>query len=193
MVGVRWGDNYGNGYTYNAAHEVKNSFVLNSLYKDCFSGQWHNQLPAQANEWIYETTALNTFGRQYFNVHDNYLSQPDPVHHPMNTTWNPAVHGALIAPFMPVPGSNVGVAISSYAPAQSDVSAYVGTYTVRLSTFSSKTVTVDWAVIGKVDPYGPDTTLLTGTLTFAPGETLKTINAAFPGPNNYALLRVKLM
>jgi hypothetical protein len=190
MVGVRWGDNYGSGYTYNATHEVKNSFVLNSFYKDCFSGNWH---PTAANAWIYQTAALNTFGRQYFNVHNNYLSQPDPVHHPANTTWNPAVHGALLAPFMPVPGSNVGVAISSYAPAQSDTSAYVGTYTVRLSTFSSKTVTVDWAVVGKVDQFGPDMTLLTGTLTFAPGETLKTINAAFPGPNNYAFLHVKLM
>ena len=43
---------------------------------------------------------------------------------------------------MPVPGSAVGVAISSYAPAQSDTSAFPGTFTVRLSTFSSKPVSV---------------------------------------------------
>jgi hypothetical protein len=41
MVGVRWGDNYGSGYNYNATMEVKNSFVLNSHFKDAFSGQWH--------------------------------------------------------------------------------------------------------------------------------------------------------
>jgi hypothetical protein len=32
--------------------------------------------------------------------------------------------------------------------------------------------------------------ILSGALNFAPGETLKTINAAFPGPNNYVLLHV---
>ena len=190
MVGVRWGDNYGPGYTYNPTHEVKNSIVLNSLYKDCFSGNWHD---SAANAWIYQTSALNTFGRQYFNVHDNHLSQPDLLRHPANTTWNPAVNGALLAPFMPVPGSNVGVAISSYAPAQSDTSAYPGTFTVRLSTFSSQAVSVDYFVIGKTDPLGGAETLLaSGTLNFAAGETLKTITAAVASPGNYGLIRVAL-
>ncbi len=190
MVGVRWGDNYGSGYSYNQTHEVRNSIVLNSLYKDCLSGQWH---PSQTNAWIYQTTALNTFGRQYFNVHNNYLSQPDPAHHPNNLAWNPAANGALLAPFMPVPGSNVGVAISSYAPAQSDTSAYPGTFTVRLSTFSSQAVSVGYSVIGKADAFGSgETVLATGTLNFAAGETLKTITAAVASPGNYGLLRVAL-
>lgn len=190
MVGVRWGDNYGSGRTYNQTHEVKNSIVLNSLYKDCFSGQWH---PTQANAWIYQTTALNTFGRPYFNVHDNLLSQPDPVRHPANTAWNPAAHGALLAPFMPVPGSNVGVAISSYAPAQDDPAVYPGSFTVRLSTFSSQAVTVDWAVIGKVEAFGnAGSTLAAGTLTFAPGETLKPIVAPVASPESYELIHVDL-
>ena len=190
MVGVRWGDNYGPGYSYNGSMEVKNSLVLNSLYKDAFSGQWNT---TATNGWIYETTAANTFGRQYFNVHDNYLSQPDPLHHPSNTAWNAAANGALIAPFMPVPGSNVGVAISSYAPAQSDTSAYPGTFTVRLSTFSSHPVSVDYSVVGKTDPLaGADTILAGGTLTFAAGETLKTISPAVASPGSYALIRVAL-
>ncbi|MEO7319323.1 MAG: hypothetical protein ABIZ56_10075, partial [Chthoniobacteraceae bacterium] len=130
MVGARWGDNYGTGYIYNASMEVKNSLLLHNFYKDAFSGQWH---PTQANAWIYQTTNLTaTTNHPYFNVHNNYLSQPDALHHPLNTAWNPAAHGALLAPFMPVPGSNVGVAISSYAPTQSDTSAYPGTFTVRL-------------------------------------------------------------
>ncbi len=41
MVGVRRGDNYGPGYSYNGAMEVKNFLVLNSLYKDAYSGQWN--------------------------------------------------------------------------------------------------------------------------------------------------------
>ncbi len=190
MVGVRWGDNYGAGYVYNGSMEVKNSLLLNSLYKDAFSGQWN---ATAANAWIYETTNTNTFGRQYFNVHDNRVTQFDALHHPVNTLWNPAANGALLAPFMPVPGSNVGVAISSYAAAQSDTAAYPGTFTVRLSTFSSHAVSVDWFVIGKVDPFaGTETVLASGALTFAAGETLKTISPAVASPGNYGLLRVAL-
>ncbi len=191
MVGVRWGDNYGSGYSYNGSMEVKNSFLLNSLFRDAFSGQWH---PTQANAWIYQdATAVNSFGRPYFNVHNNHLSQPDPLHHPANTTWNPAIHGSLIAPFMPVPGSAVGVAISSYAPPQSDTAAFPGTFTVRLSTFSSQPVGVAWSVLGKIDPLGgSETVLASGTVSFAAGETLKTIAPAVASPGSYALLRVAL-
>jgi hypothetical protein len=191
MVGARWGDNYGSGYGYNATMEVKNSFLLNSVYRDAFSGNWH---PTNANGWIYEdASATNTFGRPYFNVHNNYLSQPDAVHHPNNTTWNATSHGSLIAPFMPVPGSNVGVAVARYAPIQESVNSYSGQYTVRLSTFSSRPVTVDWAILGKTDFFADvETTLLAGTLTFAPGETRKSIDAAFPSPINYSILHVAL-
>ncbi|MEK0449482.1 MAG: hypothetical protein RL088_1750 [Verrucomicrobiota bacterium] len=192
MVGVRWGDNYGSGYNYNGTMEVKNSLLLNSMYKDAFSGQWH---PTQSNAWIYQTTNTNSFGKPYFNVHDNHISQPNPVHHPLNTAWNPAnpAHSALIEPFMPVPGSNVGVAISTYQTQQSDTSAYAGTFTARLSTFSSKTVSVGWAVFGKVDPLGEsETTLASGTLTFQPGDTLESFTAAVPTPGNYGMIRVAL-
>ncbi len=191
MVGVRWGDNYGSGYSYNSATEVRNSYVLSSIYRDAFSGQWH---PTQANAWIYQTTALNSFGNPYFNVHTNYLSQPDPVHHPSNTAWNPSLDGALIEPFMPVPGSNVGVAISSYDPAQSPTAAYPGTFTVRLSTFSSRQVSVDYAVFGKSDPSSnAEVSLGGGSLVFESGQTLKTISPPpVANPGSYSILRVAL-
>ena len=190
MVGVRWGDNYGSGYNYNSTMEVKNSFILNNFYHDAFSGQWH---PTQTNAWIYQTTALNTLGTPYFNVHDNRISQFDSVNHPVNTQWNPPAHAAFLAPFMPVPGSNVGVAISTYAAAQGDTSTYPGAFTARLSTFSSNVVSVGWAVIGKTDPFSnAETTLASGALTFQPGETLKSIAAPVATPGNYGLIRVAL-
>jgi hypothetical protein len=187
MVGVRWGDNY-DSFNYNASVEVKNSFVLNSFFKDAFSGQWRTD-----NGWIYQTTATNSFGRAYFNVHDNHLSQPDTVNHPSNTTWNPSTHGVLIEPYMPVPGSNVGVAISSYAAAQGGTSAFPGIFTVRLSTFSSKPVSVDWSVIGKTDPNSQtEITVGGGMLEFAPGEMFKTIAPLVASPGNFSLIRVAL-
>ena len=189
MVAVRWGDNYGSGYSYNGSMEVKNSFLLNSGYRDTFSFNWH---PTAANAWIYQTSATNTFGRAYFNVHDNHLTQPDAVNHPGNTTWNPVAHGALIEPFMPVPGSSVGVAISSYEAAQPETSAFPGSFLVRLSTFSSREVAVGWSVIGKTILDGPDVVLATGTLAFSPGEIFKTITPVVGTPQNYAMLRVAL-
>jgi hypothetical protein len=187
MVGVRWGDNYGSGYNYNGSFEVKDCFILHNHFKDAFSGQWH---PTQANGWIYQTTALNSFGKPYFNLHDNHLSQPDPLNHPANSTWDPVLHAPLIEPFMPVPGSAVGVAISSYAPAQSPTSAFPGSFTVRLSTFSSKPVTVGWSVIGQAA--GTESQLAAGSLSFAPGEMIKTIAPAVASPAGYDILRVAL-
>ncbi len=190
MVGARWGDNYGSGYEYNGTGEVKNSILLHSKYRDLFSGQWH---PTQANAWIYQTLATNSFGRAYFNVHDNYVSQPDPAHHPLNTAWDPAVHGALLEPFMPVPGSAVGVGVSTYQLAQSDPADYPGTFTIRLSTFSSKTVSVDWRIVGKLDPLSDNESIIgAGTLTFLPGETAKVISAMVASPVVYKLMHVAL-
>ena len=191
MVGVRWGDNYGSGYSYNASFEVKNSLILNNTFRDAFSGQWH---PTQSNAWIYQTTNLNSFGNPYFNVHDNHISQPDS-RHPLNTTWNPAnpAHAALIAPFMPVPGSNVGIAISTYQATQSDTAAYAGTFTVRTSTFSSQPVSVGWSIFGKTDALSEsETTLASGTLTIQPGDTMENFTATVATPGNYGMIRVAL-
>jgi hypothetical protein len=193
MVGVRWGDNYGSGYNYNGSFEVKNSLLLHNLYHDAFSGNWH---PTLANAWIYQdATANNSFGRPYFHLHDNAISQPDLLHHPANAAWDPAspVQTALLASFMPVPGSKVGVAIASEGPMQNDLTSFPGVFVARLSTFSANPVSVNWALIGKIDPFDDDETeLLRGTIAFAPGETVRTINAAVPSIANFAVVRVAL-
>jgi len=186
MVGARWGDNYGSGYSYNATFEVKNSILLNNLYHDVWSYDW--------NAWTYfDATSLNSFGRPKFNVHDNRLSQPDTLHHPSNLEWNAQSDGPLLAPFMPVPNSNVGVAVSSYGPPQSDPTTYPGGFTVRLSTFSSLPVTVDWTLLGKLSAFSDSEQILgSGTLNFAPGEISKIVSSMVTSPGNYELLRVAL-
>jgi hypothetical protein len=191
MVGARWGDNYGSGYNYNGTMEVKNSFLLNNLYRDVWSYHW---LTTVSNGWVYlDATTANSFGKPFLNVHDNFVTQFDSLHHPTNTLWTPERDGNLLAQFMPVPGSNVGVAVSAYGPDQADPTTYPGQFTVRLSTFSAKTVAVDWAVLGKVDPLASNsTTLASGKMTFAPGETLKTISAPLASPASYGLIHVDL-
>jgi hypothetical protein len=192
MVGVRWGDNYEGMSSYNGSVELLNSIIINSTYRDLFSYNWRDNL---TTSWIYQTTNTNSFGRPIFNAHDSLVSMLDTVNHPATTQWNPnnPAHAIDLAPYMPVPGSNVGVAISTYAAQQQPTTAYAGTFTVRLSTFSSNTVSVDWAVVGKADPFADSgATLASGTLTFPPGETLRTITAPVAAPGNFGLIHVAL-
>ena len=55
------------------------------------------------------------------------------------------------------------------------------TFTVRLSTASGRTVTVDWATSDGTATAGSDYTAGSGTLTFAAGETYKTFDVAVTG------------
>ena len=185
MVGLRFGDNYAGSYLYNGSLTAKGNISIGNLFKDIWGYDWIS--------WTYNTPKMSIGDVTGTNAADrNYFTAANPLH-PQNNVFNPATHGALLAPFMPVPGSNVGVAISTYAPAQADTSAYPGTFTVRLSTFSSNAVSVDYFVIGKNDPLGSaETILASGTLNFAQGETLKTISPAVASPGNYALIRVAL-
>jgi hypothetical protein len=120
----------------------------------------------------------------------NFLTSANPLH-PNNSVWNPAVNGALLAAFMPVSNSLVGVAITeAHSGSFYD---YQGFYDVRLSTFSGRPVSVHYAVVGKMDPVSVQETILgQGTLNFVPGETHKVINAAFPGILAFRFLRVAL-
>jgi hypothetical protein len=54
-------------------------------------------------------------------------------------------------------------------------------------------VSVNWEVVGKVEVFAnSSSSLASGTLTFAPGETLKTISAPVTNPGFYGLIRVAL-
>jgi hypothetical protein len=188
MVGVRWGDNYGSGYNYNGSVTVRDSIFLHQGFRDVFSGQWH---PTQSNAWIYQTTAANSQGRAYFDVQDSLLSQPDPVNHPLNTAWDANDDAGRIEPFMPVPGSNVGVAVAGYEGPMRDLASFPARFEIRLSTFSSKPVSVDWAVLGE-SAGGGESTAASGSLAFAPGEVAKWIEPSISSPASFSRLHLDL-
>lgn len=176
MVGIRSGDNYGapTFTDYSGLITVSNSLSLDNAFQDVWGYEW--------NSWTYRTDRMNIQKNRFTAANSR---------HPDNAVWNPAADGALLAAFMPVADSEVGVAITGAH--SGSIYEYLGFYDVRLSTFSARPVSVHYAVLGKADPAVPqETTLAQGTLDFLPGQTHKVLNAAFPGVHLFAMVRVAL-
>ncbi len=184
MVGTRYGDNYLSGFTYSGTLTVENSIVINNIFQDVWGFTWNTSHGVAAAAW--------TYGSQWMTINNNYLTKANS-YHPNNTVWNPATNGSLLAPYMPVPNSNVGVGWSSLTTTDNLVNL-PSKPTVRLSTFSSKPVSVNYQVVGKVKPDSTaETLVMSGTLTFVSGETLLTLPAiTLPVGNNFGLVLLRL-
>ena len=64
---------------------------------------------------------------------------------------------------------------------EGDAGTVTATFTVTLSAASGKTVTVDYATANGTATAPADYTATSGTLTFTPGQTTKTIDVAVQG------------
>ncbi|HWI59238.1 MAG TPA: hypothetical protein VNZ22_18570, partial [Bacillota bacterium] len=102
-----------------------------------------------------------------------------------NVVWDPARDGALLAAFMTTPPDapvGLGLAVRT---TQFDLASVTNPVPVRLSSFTTNFVSVDYSL------QAPGQILASGTLQFAPGETVKLI--ALPAqPQSYDLLRLQL-
>jgi len=81
-------------------------------------------------------------------------------------------------------GTSPAISISSPAPVQAPQSAATSTtvdFTVSLDFASANSITVDYATADGTAAAGSDYTATSGTLTFAPGETSKTIPVPVAG------------
>jgi hypothetical protein len=169
-VGARYGDNYegtsGLGLKVGFL-TLTNSFALYN-YRDVWGQVWDNT-------WNYRVANMDVRG--------NYLSMPN-TNHPINTIWS-AAHGPLLAPFRHTPAdAAVGIGFANWQPIT--VTSLTNGIPVRLSTFATNVVSVDYAV------QTADTTVASGTLVFPPGETVKHIIAPISGISTQELVRVAL-
>jgi hypothetical protein len=186
MVGARYGDNY-QFASYEGTMTVQNSLLLHNLFRDAWAIEWRT-----ASNWNQQDARLVAKGSKFTRAAD-LARQQGAEDSPASSLWNPATDSALITPFMPVPDRKVGVALL-HSHFSDPLALYPGTFTVRLSTFSSLTVSVPWQALIKPDLHGPEqTTAASGTLTFLPGETVKTFSAPLPGPGVPALVRIALL
>ena len=188
LCGIRYGDNYNTFGTYNGTITVRDSYLLYNTFRDAFAMEWR-----AASNWAYQDARIVARTTKFSRAAD--LARQQGVEDvPAGTLWQPETDGPEIAGFMPVPGSEVGVALLQ-SKFREPISLYPasGAFQARLSTFSSKGVTVPWRATGKPDRNLPaESTFASGTLTFLPGETVKTVMALLPPASAFDLVRISL-
>lgn len=169
-VGLRTGDNY--DWSYNGHLNVTNSLILYN-YRDVFLKTWNaTDTGWQTNSWVDRVDQCH-FGT-------NLITTTDP-RFPSNLAYDPARDGAQLAHWMTTPpdapvGIGLAVRTNRFTLAQ-----LTNGVPVRLSSFTTNFVAVDYAVIGT------NGTVAGGTLQFAPGETVKHIPPFWPATNDLVL------
>ncbi len=150
-VGARFGDNYSTAeWTYDGFLTVRDSLLLRNGH-DVWGMAW--------DTWEEHVAQMD--------IADNFLSAADPLR-PANAVWRPDVDAARLLPFMPVPEGAVGVGLAVRAEVVPIADVARGLY-VRLSTFTTRPVRVDYALRRS------GATLAAGTLEFAPGDSIAKI------------------
>ena len=170
-VGARYGDNY-TGTTglglKTGFLTVTNSIVLNN-YRDVWGQVWDDT-------WNYRVNRMD--------IHDNFITAPN-TNHPNNTVWNPATHAGQLLAFMRTPpGAAVGIGFANWNALT--LPSLTNGIPIRLSTFTTNFVSFAYEV------RTPTAVLASGTLIFAPGETVKRIYAPISGLPAQTLVRVAL-
>lgn len=170
VIGARFGDNYSRSYT--GFLDVTNSLLLFN-HRDVWGLAWDN--------WQWHLSQMNIQG--------NYLSAPT-AYHPDNILWDPQNHlnqKNQLEPFLATNSTIVGIglAVSGKNFNLSDLQAF-NKIPVRLSTFSTEFVSVDYMVDTN------EGVLAEGTLNFIPGQTVQKIEFAGPTPDTLRQVRIYL-
>ncbi len=167
-VGARFGDNY--DWDYDGFLTVTDSLLLFNK-RDVWGRAW--------DDWTVHGAQMD--------VRNNFLTMPD-TDFPNNSLWDPQIHPEQrdrLAPFLPTPADMVGIGLAALGHAR-DISELSTGVPVRLSTFTSREVTVDYAINTEDGP------LDGGTLHFIPGETVKRIRSEVPGIESLCEVRLTL-
>ena len=171
-VGARYGDNYSGttGLGFKDGFLTMTNCIIVHNYRDVWGQVWDDT-------WNYRTNQMD--------IHDNYLTAAN-TNHPNNLVWNPATDASKLLPFMATPpDAPVGIGIALW-PNQLDISMLTNGVPVRLSSFTVHPVAVDYTVAT------PSGTLASGTLNFAPGESVKKILLPPASASGLEIARVTL-
>ena len=171
MVGARLGDNYTN-WAPTGILDVQDSLLLYN-YRDVWGRAWSGDW----SERIGQMTILN-----------NYVSIPH-ASFPTNTLWDPIgtpSQADELIPFLPTPATTVGIGLA-VKDNTLDISEITGQVPVRLSTFTTNVVSIDYTIEVNGGAYD------SGTLQFAPGESVKDIEFTMPPAAGLDTLKVSIL
>ena len=169
LVGARFGDNYDWNYD-NGFLTVTGSLLLFNN-RDVWGRAWDN--------WQVHLDQMD--------VRYNYLSAVN-TNYPDNLIWDPQSdpnQAALLRPFLATPAATVGVGLATNSDVF-DLSDISDKIPVRLSTFTTVTVYVDYTIETERGFYD------SGSLHFIPGETVKYIQFEIPLIDDLDELRIIL-
>ncbi len=167
-VGARFGDNY--DWDYDGFLTVTDSLLVFNL-RDVWGRAW--------DDWTVHLAQMD--------VRNNFLSIAD-ADFPDNSLWDPQIHPGQrdrLAPFLPTPADVVGIGLAALGDRR-DISELSAGVPVRLSTFTSREVTVVYAIDTDDGP------LDGGTLHFTPGETVRHIRSQVLGIESLCEVRLTL-
>ncbi len=168
-IGARFGDNYENR-VYNGFLDVKDSLLLFNI-RDVWGMAFDN--------WTLHLSQMD--------IQNNYLSVAN-VNHPSNTLWDPESEPNQLEhlePFLPTPAGTVGIGIATLEDTY-PLSELGDKVPVRLSTFTTSFVSVDYTIYTEDGLYG------SGSLQFIPGETVKQIEFVVPPNEDLKEFRIAL-
>ncbi|MEJ6642653.1 MAG: hypothetical protein QNL33_05305 [Akkermansiaceae bacterium] len=165
-IGLRFGDNY--DWAYDGQLNVSNSLSL------------HND----RNVWGFEWDSWN-YRSEKMDIQNNKLSEADS-RHPLNTVFDSAADSALLVPFSPVPGVEVGCGFGEWN-FQRSMADYGEEITISLSEVSTAPVSIDYEIATNSG------VISTGVAHFSAGEIRKTIEIPSLDPLPDSYVRVTLL
>ena len=168
VVGARFGDNYDR--TYTGFLDVQNSLLLFN-HRDVWGRAWDN--------WQLHLSQMDILNNYFSVPNDNYAN---------NTIWDPQNEPTQLDElefFLPTPAATVGVGIA-IPQNMLDLSELANKIPVRLSTFTTSFVSVNYAVSTNIGP------VTAGTLNFTPGQTVQHIEFTIPPTEDLRLVSVSL-
>ncbi len=170
LVGARFGDNY--DWSYNGFLEVQNSLLLFN-WRDIWGRAWDN--------WEVHLSQMDIQNNYFSKANDNY---------PNNTLWQPESNPSQLeklAFFLFGPAETVGIGIaatqSQYELSELEAENQIP---VRLSTFTTQSVSVDYSVSTNLGQ------IANGTLHFRPGQTVQHIEFGHPPLEGLRLVRITI-
>jgi probable HAF family extracellular repeat protein len=166
------------GYSFTVAAGINDAGVVvgwavsSSGYRTAF--RWQDGVmtalqdsPAPGGRYLTQATAVNDYGQ----VVGEYV---------WSSNWVSGTAPFLLTPeAVPPPGPSLSV--DDVRVTEGHAGTYAATFTVTLSQPSDRVVTVSYCTAGGTATTGSDYQSASGTLTFAPGETKKTITVPVYG------------